>query len=160
MDFQEALDEICGSQHYQTKSPLEALKYLHQEVTESQIAWLRSNPDKARQKVSEALPRLMVAMRLLGIDPMAVIEAKARGATQRQRIMYIIGNRVEVRVGEELRGSWTIWSEEDLREVHNLAREFECVLVHTPPEEANSYQVGFFNSGGNGTTYPSSKTSS
>jgi hypothetical protein len=73
-------------------------------------------------------------------------------------MMYIIGNRVEVRVGDELRGSWTIWSEEDLREVHNLAREFECMLVHTPPDEANGYQMGFFNNAGNGSTHPSSKT--
>ncbi|BAC92337.1 MAG: hypothetical protein KME03_09060 [Aphanocapsa lilacina HA4352-LM1] len=159
MDLQEALEKIWESQRYQTKSPLEALKYLQQEVLEAQLAWLRSNPDKARQKICEALPRLLVTMRLLGLDPQGVLEQKAAGATQRQRIMYIIGNRVEVRVGDELRGSWTIWSEEDLREVHNLAREFECILVHTPPEDANSYQVGFFNSGGNGSSYPSSKAS-
>ncbi|AGY56667.1 hypothetical protein [Gloeobacter kilaueensis] len=157
MDLQEALERIWESQRYQTKSPLEALKYLQQEVLEAQLAWLRSNPEKARQKICEALPRLLVAMRLLGLDPQGVLEQKADGATQRQRIMYIIGNRVEVRVGDELRGSWTIWSEEDLREVHNLAREFECILVHTPPEDANSYQLGFFNSGSNGSTNPPSK---
>lgn len=158
MELQEALNKIWESQRYQTKSPLEALKYLNEEVTEALVAWLRGNPDKSRQEICEALPRLLVAMRLLGLDPAEVIKQKAQTATQRQRIMYIIGNRVEVRVGDELRGSWTIWSEEDMREVHNLASEFECSLVHVPPEDANGYQVSFLGNGSHGSSYPSSKT--
>ncbi|WP_218081896.1 hypothetical protein [Anthocerotibacter panamensis] len=145
MDLEEALARVCEDQRYQAKSPLEAIKALNEEVTEALIAWLRGNQTRSREEITEALPRLLVAMRLLGIDPVAVLRQKALQVAQRQRMMCIVGNRVEVRVGEELRGSWTIWSEEDLREVHRLAEEFDCQLVHLDEEpngEGGSYYYG------------------
>jgi NTP pyrophosphatase (non-canonical NTP hydrolase) len=138
MDLQEALAKIWEDPRYQTKSPLEALKHLNEEVTEALIAWLRSDQIRARQELTEAFPKLLVALRLLDIDPVQLIQEKAKQANRRQRIMYIVGNRVEVRVGDELRGSWTVWSEEDLKEVHRLAEEFDCQLIQAPEESINT----------------------
>jgi len=144
MDLEEALVKVCEDQRYQVKSPLEAIKALNEEVTEVLLAWLRGNQARSREEIIEALPRLLVAMRLLGLDPVQILRQKAQQVQQRQRVMCIVGNRVEVRVGEELRGSWTIWSEEDLREVHRLAEEFDCQLIHLD-EETNG--EGFYGHG-------------
>jgi hypothetical protein len=134
MDLEEALAKVADDPRYQVTSPLEAIKALNEDVTEVLIAWLRGNQTRSREELTEAFPRLLVAMRMLGLDPVALLRQKAQQVTQRQRVMCVIGNRVEVRVGEELRGSWTIWSEEDLKEVHRLAEEFDCQLVHLDEE--------------------------
>ncbi len=134
MDLEQALTKVCEDPRYQATSPLEAIKALHEDVTEGLSAWVRGNQARSREEMIEALPRLVVALRLLGLDPVAILQNKAQQVSQRQRVMCVIGNRVEIRVGEELRGSWTIWSEEDLREVHRLAEEFDCQLVHMDEE--------------------------
>jgi len=143
MDLEEAIGKIYEDQRYLAKSPLEAIKALNEEVTEVLIAWLRGNQNRAREEITEALPRLLVAMKMLGLDPVAILREKGQRVTQRQRVMCIVGNRVEVRVGEELRGSWTIWSEEDLREVHRLAEEFDCQLVHLDEETEGFHGNGY-----------------
>ncbi len=146
MDLEEALQKVTDDQRYQAKSPLEAIKALNEEVTEVLIAWLRGNQTRSREELTEALPRLLVAMKLLGLDPVEILKQKAQQVTQRQRVMCIVGNRVEVRVGDELRGSWTIWSEEDLKEVHRLAEEFNCQLVHLSEGEGDPYHGNGYSS--------------
>ena len=48
---------------------------------------------------------------------------------QPDKIMHIYPDRVEIKVGDEIRGSWLIWSTDDIREAEKMAREFNCEVV-------------------------------
>lgn len=134
MDLHPALEGVDRDRESpETASPLQALKRLNETVTEALLACLRDQPEQASHHLSAALPQLLVAMTALGVDPTkprhGALELEV--ASPVQRLIYIIGNRVEVRVDDEIRGSWSIWSVADLREVCRLAEEFDCGLVYS-----------------------------
>jgi len=52
--------------------------------------------------------------------------------------MHIFANRVEIRVGNEVRGGWAIFSPDDLKEAQKMAREFQCNVTW---EEENPFRV-------------------
>ncbi len=134
MDLHSALEGVDSGQVVSgATSPLHALKRLNETVTEALLACLRDQPDQASQHLSTALPQLLVAMTALGVDPTHAPPALDIETTSAevQRLIHIIGNRVEVRVDDEIRGSWSIWSVADLREVCRLAEEFDCGLVYS-----------------------------
>lgn len=135
MDLHSALEGVDNSDQTasrETSSPLQALKRLNETVTEALLAYLRDQPEQASQYLSSALPQLLVAMTTLGLDPASSPPSlDLEQVTEAQRLIHIIGNRVEVRVDDEIRGSWSIWSVADLREVCRLAEEFDCGLVYS-----------------------------
>lgn len=134
MDLHRALESVeRGQDGSEDDSPLQALKRLNETVTEALLACLRDQPEQASHHLSSALPQLLVAMTTLGVDPTssyAPLDLEPSSA-EVQRLIHIIGNRVEVRVDDEIRGSWSIWSVADLREVCRLAEEFDCGLVYS-----------------------------
>lgn len=135
MDLHNALEGMDGGQDSsgEASSPLQALKRLNETVTEALLAYLRDQPELASQHLSSALPQFFVAMTTLGLDPSGshTTPLRLEQVAEAQRLIHIIGNRVEVRVDDEIRGSWSIWSVADLREVCRLAEEFDCGLVYS-----------------------------
>ncbi len=131
MDLHRALEGVDrGQDGSEEDSPLQALKRLNETVTEALLACLRDQPEQASRHLSSALPQLLVAMTTLGVDP-SHTSLDLEPSAEVQRLIHIIGNRVEVRVDDEIRGSWSIWSVADLREVCRLAEEFDCGLVYS-----------------------------
>lgn len=110
-------------------APLDALKQLNEMVTEALLAHLREQPQTTKDLLKQALPQLLRAMSALGMDP--VEETGDQPQQPGQRLVHIDGNRVQFRVDDELRGSWSIWSVADLKEVCRLAEEFDCGLVYS-----------------------------
>lgn len=108
---------------------LDALKQLNETVSEAFGAYLRGQADAAASLLQAALPQLLQAMGSLGVDPFPedAIDHRDPG----QRLVHIDGKRVEIRVNDELRGSWSIWSVGDLKEACRLAEEFDCGLVYS-----------------------------
>ncbi len=106
-------------------SPLQAIKHLNETVTEALLACIKDQPEQAGQHLRTALPQLLSAMTTLGVVP------QPDEPDDEERLIHIEGNRVEVWVDDEIRGSWSIWSVADLKEVCRLAEEFDCGLVYS-----------------------------
>ncbi|MEN9206449.1 MAG: hypothetical protein Q6K70_11640 [Thermostichales cyanobacterium DRC_bins_46] len=130
MDFISTLKHL-GEQRTEEVSPMQALKTLNETVTEAFLACLRGQPDLISQHLIQALPQLLQAMAVLNIDPVQALRHQSQPSPNHHRLIYVEGNRVEVRVNDELRGSWSIWSVADLKEVCRLAEEFDCGLVYS-----------------------------
>ncbi len=134
MDLHDALAFIDehqeGPTHSGSMSPLQAIKQLNESVTEALLACIKDQPDQAGQFLQTALPELLTAMATLGVTP-GQAQAPSAPNTNAERLIHIEGNRVEVWVDNEVRGSWSIWSVADLKEVCKLAEEFDCGLVYS-----------------------------
>ncbi|MEO1131505.1 MAG: hypothetical protein AAFX40_02235 [Cyanobacteria bacterium J06639_1] len=143
MNLRHVLDQLENSPG-EAMSSLAALKQLNETVTEALLSCLRGDADLAHQELTRALPQWAQAMQALNHDlpeqhdsnPLAIASEKSDRKT-----IYINRNRAEVRVNDELRGSWSIWTVADLKEVCRLAEEFDCGLVYssisafsTPPK--------------------------
>lgn len=138
MDFQRAFQPVEASskqseltQRDELTSPLEALKSLSETVTEALLACLKGEQAQASDQLALALPKLLAAMTALGMEPSPLHSSSPDPVSESQRLIHIDGNRVEVWVDNEIRGSWSIWSVADLKEVCRLAEEFDCGLVYS-----------------------------
>ena len=132
MDWRQVLEQLDNRPSDDDLSALEALKQLNDTITAALMASIKEDRPHAREKAIEALPQLLKAMHVLGVDPLRALRQQAADVPPTtERLIYIEGNRVEVRVDNELRGSWSIWSIADLKEVCRLAEEFDCGLVYS-----------------------------
>lgn len=81
---------------------------------------------------------MLIVFKTLKIDPEgAVLRQINRMKEQSNKIMHIYSNRVEIRVNNEVKGGWAIWSIDDLKDAEKMAREFNCQIV----KEDNSGQL-------------------
>ncbi len=136
MELKEAVNLIWENRKYDTNSVSEAISHLNEEVAESLKALSRGNKEKAQAELEDALSCLFIALKVLDVDVEEVIWRQVnRMKNQPERIMHIYSNRVEIRVGDEVKGGWAIWSEEDLREAEKTAQEFNCKIIKE--EECN-----------------------
>ncbi len=131
MDWRQVLEQLGERPHDDSLGALESLKRLNEIVTEALLASIKEETEQAREKTLAALPQLLAALHSLGVDPVQALRHQPELARTSQRLIYIEGNRVEVRVNDELRGSWSIWSIADLKEVCRLAEDFDCGLVYS-----------------------------
>jgi hypothetical protein len=136
MDLKIALEHaegrsVQGHSDIESLSPLQALKKLNETVTEAFLACIKGQSDRAGENLVAALPQLLAAMAALGVDPAQTLHHPATPDEQSQRLIHIDGNRVKVHVDNQIRGSWSIWSVADLKEVCRLAEEFDCGLVYS-----------------------------
>ncbi|MGK7913701.1 MAG: hypothetical protein AB4050_19775 [Synechococcus sp.] len=131
MDWRQVLEQLGERPHDDSLGALESLKRLNETVTEALLASIKEETEQAREKTLAALPQVLAALHALGVNPVQALRHQPELARASQRLIYIEGNRVEVRVNDELRGSWSIWSIADLKEVCRLAEEFDCGLVYS-----------------------------
>jgi len=130
MKFKEAVDLIWENRKYDTDSETEALSHLNEEVAESLKALSKGDRETAQAELEDALSCLFIAVKVMGLDPEEIIQRQInRMKNQPVRTMHIFSNRVELRVGNELRGGWTLWSEDDLNEALKMAKEFKCRII-------------------------------
>ncbi len=130
MDFKEAIELIWKNRKYKTTSEKEAVSHLNEEVAESLSALLRGDKEKAQAELEDALSCLLIAFKTLGINPEEAIHRQvSKMKEQPDRVMHIYSDRVEIRVNGEIKGGWSIWSADDLREVEKMAREFNCEVI-------------------------------
>lgn len=137
MKLKEAVELIWENRKYDTNSETEAVSHLNEEVAESLKALSRGDKERAQLELEDALSCLFIAFKVLGIDPEEVVKRQInRMKKQTNHTMHIFSNRVEIRVGDEVRGGWAIWSGDDLKDAQNMAKEFKCKIVW---EEKNHF---------------------
>lgn len=130
MDLKQALELIWENRKYTTDDPKKAISHLNEEVAESLKALIKGDSDTAKRELEDAFSCILIAMKVLDVD---IEEAVSRQINQMQnrngKIMIFKKDKVEIYVNGALKGGWSIWSDEDIKEAQKIAKEFGCNIV-------------------------------
>lgn len=131
MELKEAVAAIWENRKYTPKDVKEAVSHLNEEVAEAMKALMKGEDEKAKRELEDALSCLLIAFKMFDID---IDEAVNRQLylmrIKSEKEMIFKKDKVEIFVNGKLRGGWTIWGEEDLREAERLARDFNCSVKY------------------------------
>ena len=130
--MKQALELIWENRKYTTDDPKEVISHLNEEVAESLKALLKGDILKAKGELEDAFSCIMIAMKVLDVD---IDDAVQRQITQMKKrnskIMIFKKDKVEIYVNDILKGSWSIWSDEDIKEAQKIAKEFGCIIINS-----------------------------
>ena len=130
MDIKDAIQEIWNNKRYESNSITEVLSHLNEEVAESLKAMLKGDKLKAQAELEDAFSCMLIAMHVLEIDPDEAIKRQIdRMGDHEEKTMHIFSDRVEIKVGNKVKGGWVIWSAEDLADAFQVAQEFNCKVI-------------------------------
>jgi NTP pyrophosphatase (non-canonical NTP hydrolase) len=131
MDLKNALELIWENRKYTTDDPKEVLSHLNEEVAESLKALLKGDTDRAKRELEDALSCLFIALKVMDVDIEEAIEHQIVQMKKRyDRLMIFKKDKVEIYLDGTLKGGWTIWGEDDLREAEKIAKEFGCKVLY------------------------------
>jgi hypothetical protein len=91
--------------------------------------------------LEDVMVQTLVAMRAMDMNPDQALQRglyRLQGGAE-HRAFHIFTDRVEIRVHEEVRGEWPLYTQSDYEAALTLARELGCDVIH---EEA--CQLGLF----------------
>lgn len=132
MDIKQALELIWENRKYTTDDPKEVISHLNEEVAESLKALLKGDNDKAKRELEDALSCIMIAMKVMDVDIDQAIQRQITQMKNRNsKIMIFKKDKVEIYVNDVLKGGWSIWSEEDIKEAQKIAKEFGCKIINS-----------------------------
>lgn len=131
MDLKEAIEKIWNNRKYSTNDPKTAISHLNEEVAESLKALMKGDLDKAKRELQDAMSCLFIAMKVLDVDADEAVNKQVEQMKKRNnKIMIFKNDKVEIYVDGALKGGWSIWSAEDIKEAEKLAKEFGCEIKH------------------------------
>lgn len=131
MELKNAVDLIWENRKYSTDDPKEVISHLNEEVAESLKALFKGDADKAKRELEDALSCLFIALKVMDVDVEEAIERQIVQMKKRyDKLMIFKKDKVEIYVDGTLKGGWTIWSEEDVREAEKIAKEFGCKVIY------------------------------
>ncbi|MCC5909906.1 MAG: hypothetical protein JJT76_05660 [Clostridiaceae bacterium] len=131
MDIRDAIEIIWNNRKYTTDDPKAAISHLNEEVAESLKALMKGDIDKAKRELQDAMSCLFIAMKVLDVDVEEAVNKQVEQMKKRNhKIMIFKENKVEIYVDGELKGGWSIWGGEDIKEAEKLAKEFGCEIQH------------------------------
>lgn len=118
----------------------QALGRLQETVRQCQDALENGQLVSAQTLLEDSQLQVLVAMKACDIQPeLALQRALSRLKDADKRAFHIYADRVEIKVGLEVRGEWPIYSQHDYEAALRLAHELGCSAIH---EEA--CQLGLF----------------
>ncbi len=127
MEIKKAIEMIWDNRKYATNDPKTAISHLNEEVAESLKALMKGNIDEAKKELQDAMSCLFIAMKVLDVDPEEAIKQQVEQMNNdNNKIMILKKDKVEIYVGDVLKGSWSIWGDEDIRDAKKLAKELGC----------------------------------
>jgi NTP pyrophosphatase (non-canonical NTP hydrolase) len=131
MELKEAVIKVWENRKYTPKDVNEAVSHLNEEVAEAMKALTKGENEKAKRELEDALSCLLIAIKMFDMD---IDEAVSRQLylmqIKSEREMIFKKDKVEIYVNGKLKGGWTIWGEEDLREAERLAKDFNCIIKY------------------------------
>lgn len=131
MELKNAVDLIWENRKYTTDDPKEVLSHLNEEVAESLKALLKGEADRAKMELEDALSCLFIALKVMNVDIEDAVDRQIIQMKKRNdKLMIFKKDKVEIYVDGTLKGGWTIWSEEDLKEALKIAKEFGCKIIN------------------------------
>lgn len=132
MDIKNAVEMIWENRKYSTDDPKEVISHLNEEVAESLKALLKGDDEKATRELEDALSCLFIAMKVMKVD---IEEAVERQVTlmkkKHDKVMVLTKDKVEIYVDGNVKGSWTIWGDDDIKDAEKIAKEFGCKIIHS-----------------------------
>ncbi len=138
MNLEEAINKIWDNRKYSTDDPKTAISHLNEEVAESLKALMKGDMDKAKRELQDAMSCLFIAMKVLDVDPVEAVNSQVEQMKKRHaKIMIFKTDKVEIYVDGILKGGWSIWSKEDIKEAEKIAKEFGCDIEYTYPNNEN-----------------------
>ncbi|KXG76837.1 MazG nucleotide pyrophosphohydrolase domain-containing protein [Thermotalea metallivorans] len=130
MELKEAVELIWNNRKYITDDPKKTISHLNEEVAESMKALMKGEMDKARRELEDALSCLFIALKIMDVDIEKAVHNQIQQMKKRnEKIMILKKDKVEIFVNGTLKGGWSIWSEEDLKEAEKIAKEFGCEII-------------------------------
>jgi NTP pyrophosphatase (non-canonical NTP hydrolase) len=130
MDINEAIEKIWQNKKYESSSAIEVLSHLNEEVAESLKALTKGDKIKAAEELEDAFSCMLIALKMLDIDPDEAVNKQIyRMSSGKEKVMILYSDRVEIRVADEVKGGWTLWSTEDLADALKVAQEFNCKVI-------------------------------
>lgn len=140
MNLQQAVDAIWENRKYEPSSHIEAISHLNEEVAESLKAMLSGSQEIAQAELEDALSCMFIALKMMELDPEEVVERQINQMKNApKKTMHIFSDRVEIRMGDEVKGGWAIWTSEDIKDAQKMAKEFKCKIIW---EGANQLSLG------------------
>lgn len=131
MDIRDAIQSIWENRKYTTNDPKTAISHLNEEVAESLKALMKGDVDKAKRELQDAMSCLFIAMRVLDVDPIKAVNSQIEQMQKRNdKIMILKNDKVEIFVNGILKGGWSIWDQQDIKEAEKLAKEFGCEIEY------------------------------
>ncbi len=131
MDIREAIESIWQNRKYVTDDPKTALSHLNEEVAESLKALMKEDIGKAKRELQDAMSCLFIAMKVMDLDPIEAINSQIKQMQKRnEKTMIFKDDKVEIYVDGSLKGGWSIWDKEDIREAEKIAKEFGCEIKY------------------------------
>lgn len=131
MDLKKAVEMIWENRKYTTDDPKEVLSHLNEEVAESLKALLRGEGDRAKSELEDALSCIFIALKVMNVDIEEAIDRQIVQMRKRyNKLMVVKKDKVELYVDGTLKGGWTIWGEDDLKEAQKIAKEFGCNIIN------------------------------
>lgn len=131
MDIIKAIESIWQNRKYTTNDPKTAISHLNEEVAESLKALMKGDTDKAKRELEDAMSCLFIAMKVLDVDPIKAVNNQIEQMQKRNdKIMIFKNDKVEIYVNGTLKGGWSIWDKEDIKEAEKLAKEFGCEIIY------------------------------
>lgn len=130
MNLQQAVDSIWENRKYEPSSCTEAISHLNEEVAESLKAMLSGNRETSQAELEDALSCMFIAFKMMDIDLEEVVERQINQMKNApKKTMHIFSDRVEIRMGDEVKGGWAIWTSEDIKDAQKMAKEFKCKII-------------------------------
>jgi len=130
MKLKEASETIWENRKYEPKSPIEALSHLNDEVSKSLKAFMRNDFEEGQKELEDAFSCLLIAMKMLNINVDETVHRQInKMQTDTNKTMHIFSDRVEMRVDNEIKGGWNIYSQEDIYDAQKMAQEYKCKIV-------------------------------
>jgi len=129
MELKSAVDMIWENRKYLTDDPKEVLSHLNEEVAESLKALLRGEEDRAKSELEDALSCIFIALKVMDVDIEEAVQRQIIQMKKRHdKLMIFKKDKVEIYVDGTLKGGWTIWGEDDIKEALKIAKEFGCKI--------------------------------
>lgn len=135
MEIKKAVELIWNNRKYVTMDPKEAISHLNEEVAESLKALMKGDEDKAKRELEDALSCLLIAFKVMNMDiEEAIMKQIEQMKKRHERLMIVKSDKVEIYVNGILKGGWSIWGKEDIKEAEKIAKEFGCNLINKKNE--------------------------
>lgn len=130
VELRQAVEMIWENRKYLTDDPKEVMSHLNEEVAESLKALLKGDSNRAKRELEDALSCLFIALKVFDVDiEEAVIHQVEQMKKRCGSVMIFRNDKVEIFVNGVLKGGWSIWSEDDMKEAEKIAKEFGCKIV-------------------------------
>lgn len=131
MELKEAMECIWKNKKYTPKDALEAVSHLNEEVAEAMKALMKGESDKAKREMEDALSCIFIAYKMMNMDmDESILRQIHLMRVKSERSMIVKKDKVEIFVNGKIKGGWTIWGEEDIREAERMAKDFNCSIKY------------------------------